>query len=169
MCRQLASLFPQAPQFRGRRVVTFHNQRDFIFVRHHRYIFEERAGRKGGADPGAPVLARLQECGPRFTLKLLSLQKGTFDSKAGEIEWAHKVSTRRRPTRAWHACLLDAAMQGGALRCGAAGRGQWALTRVWCARAGGHGHQPAALLPVNGAQGRGRAAQRLGRLASLRK
>ena len=35
--RLLASLFPQKPDFNGRRVVTFHNQRDFIFVRHHRY------------------------------------------------------------------------------------------------------------------------------------
>lgn len=34
--RMLASLLPQSPEFRGRRVVTFHNQRDFIFVRHHR-------------------------------------------------------------------------------------------------------------------------------------
>ncbi|MCO5610523.1 hypothetical protein L7F22_064762 [Adiantum nelumboides] len=34
--RMLASLFPQQPNFRGRRVVTFHNQRDFIFFRHHR-------------------------------------------------------------------------------------------------------------------------------------
>lgn len=39
--RFLGSLFPHDPQFRGRQVVTFHNQRDFIFVRHHRYIFEE--------------------------------------------------------------------------------------------------------------------------------
>ena len=31
--RLLASLFPQAPQFRGRQVATFHNQRDFIFFR----------------------------------------------------------------------------------------------------------------------------------------
>ena len=38
--RLLASLFPQQPEFRGRRVVTFHNQRDFIFFRHHRYIFQ---------------------------------------------------------------------------------------------------------------------------------
>lgn len=37
--RLLASLFPQNPEFKGRRVVTFHNQRDFIFFRHHRYIF----------------------------------------------------------------------------------------------------------------------------------
>ena len=39
--RLLASLFPQSPEFKGRRVVTFHNQRDFIFFRHHRYIFKE--------------------------------------------------------------------------------------------------------------------------------
>ncbi|KAF2315124.1 hypothetical protein GH714_038199 [Hevea brasiliensis] len=34
--RLIQSLFPQDPNFRGRRVVTFHNQRDFIFFRHHR-------------------------------------------------------------------------------------------------------------------------------------
>lgn len=34
----------------------------------------------------------IQELGPRFTLKLRSLQKGTFDSKFGEYEWVHKVS-----------------------------------------------------------------------------
>ena len=31
--RMLGSLFHQDPQFRGRRAVTFHNQRDFIFFR----------------------------------------------------------------------------------------------------------------------------------------
>jgi rRNA maturation protein Rpf1 len=31
--RMVASLFHQDPQFRGRRAVTFHNQRDFIFFR----------------------------------------------------------------------------------------------------------------------------------------
>lgn len=35
--RLIQSLFPQDPEFKGRRVVTFHNQRDFIFFRHHRY------------------------------------------------------------------------------------------------------------------------------------
>ena len=34
---------------------------------------------------------KLQECGPRFTLKLISLQHGTFDTKGGEYEWVHKV------------------------------------------------------------------------------
>lgn len=33
----IQALFPQDPEFKGRRVVTFHNQRDFIFFRHHRY------------------------------------------------------------------------------------------------------------------------------------
>ncbi|KAJ8305705.1 hypothetical protein KUTeg_016250, partial [Tegillarca granosa] len=32
----------------------------------------------------------LKELGPRFTMKLRSLQKGTFDSKFGEFEWVHK-------------------------------------------------------------------------------
>ena len=38
--RGLASLFNANPEFWGRTVVTFHNQRDFIFFRHHRYIFK---------------------------------------------------------------------------------------------------------------------------------
>lgn len=50
------TLFPQQPEFQGRSVVTFHNQRDFIFVRRHRYIFRDRK-RVG-----------LQEIGPRFTV-----------------------------------------------------------------------------------------------------
>ena len=33
---------------------------------------------------------RVQEIGPRFTLKLQSLQKGTFDRKGGEFEWVLK-------------------------------------------------------------------------------
>lgn len=34
--RMFAALFPQSPEFVGRQVVTFHNQRDFIFFRQHR-------------------------------------------------------------------------------------------------------------------------------------
>ncbi|KAK1326408.1 hypothetical protein QJS10_CPA01g02525 [Acorus calamus] len=107
--RLIQSLFPQAPEFRGRRVVTFHNQRDFIFFRHHRYIFEDKEekvdsknkeakGSKGEKVTQKKVIARLQECGPRFTLKLISLQNGTFDTKGGEYEWVHKpeMDTSRR-------------------------------------------------------------------------
>ncbi|XP_042271931.1 ribosome production factor 1 [Thunnus albacares] len=85
--RLLAALFPQDPQFVGRQVATFHNQRDFIFFRFHRYIFKNE--KKVG----------IQELGPRFTLKLRSLQKGTFDSKFGEYEWVlkrHEMDACRR-------------------------------------------------------------------------
>lgn len=78
VARLLAALFPYDPQFQGRQCITFHNQRDFIFFRHHRYIFKNQ--KKAG----------LQELGPRFTLKLRSLQRGAFDSKFGEYEWIHK-------------------------------------------------------------------------------
>ncbi|KAH6563520.1 hypothetical protein BASA50_009364 [Batrachochytrium salamandrivorans] len=84
--RMFASMFPHVPEFVGRQVATFHNQRDFIFFRRHRYIF--RDGKR----------CDIQELGPRFTLKLMSLQKGTFDSKFGEYEWMHKpeLDTSRR-------------------------------------------------------------------------
>jgi rRNA maturation protein Rpf1 len=109
--RMLASLLPQDPEFRGRRVITMHNQRDFIFFRHHRYVFEQREGARkkehtghlapaiappppgtnrkkqkkskkaaaaqeqgdgfeAGDGENGHVVARLQELGPRFTLKL---------------------------------------------------------------------------------------------------
>ena len=76
----LAALFPKEPQFRGRRLVTFHNQRDFIFLRHHRYLFK---------DSGEKV--SLQEVGPRLTLKLMSLQAGLFDPKFGEYEFKYQA------------------------------------------------------------------------------
>lgn len=74
--RQFAALFPQKPDFQGRRTVTFHNQRDFVFFRHYRYNFKEDGTK-----------CKLQEIGPRFTLKLRYLQNGTFDSKSGEYEY----------------------------------------------------------------------------------
>mmetsp|Transcript_12466 Transcript_12466/g.33345 ORF Transcript_12466/g.33345 Transcript_12466/m.33345 type:complete len:345 (-) Transcript_12466:93-1127(-) len=80
--RMLAVLFKHRPNFKGRRAITFHNQRDFIFFRHHRYIFD------------SAKKARLQEIGPRFTLKLQRLQKGTFDTTAGEFEWMPKKELR---------------------------------------------------------------------------
>ena len=81
MGRFLGSLFPHEPQFEGRQVVTFHNQRDFIFVRHHRYVYREEEDK---------TRARLQELGPRFTLKLRWLQEGVFDTQHGEYEWILK-------------------------------------------------------------------------------
>jgi ribosome production factor 1 len=87
--RMLGSLFPHDPNFIGRQAATFHNQRDFIFFRFHRYVFS--AGRDK---------ARLQELGPRFTLKLQGLQKGTFkDPQKAEHEWTNSTKkdvARRR-------------------------------------------------------------------------
>jgi ribosome production factor 1 len=85
--RLLGSLFHQRPNFRGRRVVTFHNQRDFIFFRHHRYIFDN------------DKTARLQPLAPQFTLRLRGLHSGLLDTKHGEWEWLHKTemdTSRRR-------------------------------------------------------------------------
>lgn len=76
--RMLEVLFPATRDYEGRAVATFHNQRDYIFLRTHRYIFD-----------GLEAV-RIQEMGPRFTLRLLSLQSGTFDSRFGEYEWFRK-------------------------------------------------------------------------------
>ncbi|KAJ9102430.1 hypothetical protein QFC21_002830 [Naganishia friedmannii] len=62
--RLFGSMFPPMPMFRGRQVVTLHNQRDFLFFRRHRYMFV------------SPTKAKLQEIGPKFTLKLRWLRKG---------------------------------------------------------------------------------------------
>ncbi|KAI9584143.1 probable ribosome production factor 1 [Glossina fuscipes] len=88
--RMLGALFHHDPEFKGRRVATFHNQRDYIFFRHHRYEFSKDGKR-----------AKLRELGPRFTLKLRSLQEGTFDSKTGDYVWIitnkrHSMEASRR-------------------------------------------------------------------------
>ena len=74
--RMFAAIFPQRPDLEGRQVVTLHNQRDYIFFRQHRYMFKNDFKK-----------VALCELGPRFTLRLRSLQKGTFDSKYGEFEF----------------------------------------------------------------------------------
>jgi len=89
VARMLASLFHYDPEFEGKRVATLHNQRDYIFFRHHKYHIK------------TTEKVRLHELGPRFTLKLQWLQEGTFDSKYGEYEWMlsdkrHQLETGTR-------------------------------------------------------------------------
>lgn len=99
--RILGSLFPHNAQFQGRQVATFHNQRDFIFVRHHRYVFEE--GEETDKATGKPKMhARLQELGPRFTIKMRWLQEGTFDTHFGDYEWIHKRKEMDTTRRKFH-------------------------------------------------------------------
>ncbi|XP_045111574.1 probable ribosome production factor 1 [Portunus trituberculatus] len=84
VARMLGALFHYDPEFKGRRVCTFHNQRDYIFFRHHRYEFKNTEK------------VKLRELGPRFTLRLQWIQQGAFD---GDYEWAlkrHEMETSRR-------------------------------------------------------------------------
>ena len=101
--RVFTSLFPVRPEFEGRQVVCFHNQRDFIFVRRHRYMFRE--SEKSVADEdGKPmagvegVRAGLQELGPRFTMKLRRVDKGVgWAGSEGEdaVQWAWKAKMEK--------------------------------------------------------------------------
>ena len=99
------SLFPPQPQLTGRQVVTLHNQRDYIFLRRHRYVFrEKRETEKSVVGPDGTVVkgvedlrAGLQELGPRLTLKLRRVDKGIQRASGQEWEWKarmEKVRTR---------------------------------------------------------------------------
>ncbi|KAG4305031.1 hypothetical protein PORY_001706, partial [Pneumocystis oryctolagi] len=87
--RMFRSLFPAQPEFEGRQVVTIHNQRDFIFVRRHRYVFKNE------------VKVGLQELGPRFTLKLRLVQRGIYDRDSGEIVFESKPNEESDRKRFW--------------------------------------------------------------------
>jgi len=97
------SLFPPQPEFRGRQVITLHNQRDYIFVRRHRYIFRhKRETEKSVVGPDGKVVkgvedirAGLQELGPRFTLKLRRIDKGIQRASGQEWEWKARMEKVR--------------------------------------------------------------------------
>lgn len=97
------SMFPRQPEFRGRQVVTLHNQRDYVFFRRHRYVFRDRratekpvgygledGGKDGGngskGDEAIPIKVGLQELGPQFTLKLRRVERGIKEG----VEWEWK-------------------------------------------------------------------------------
>lgn len=89
------TMFPPQPEFQGRQVVTLHNQRDYIFLRRHRYVFrEKRATEKSIVGPDGKevkgvegIRAGLQELGPRFTMKLRRIDKGIQRGSGQEWEW----------------------------------------------------------------------------------
>ncbi|KAL1959020.1 hypothetical protein VTO42DRAFT_3261 [Malbranchea cinnamomea] len=98
------SLFPPQPELQGRQVVTLHNQRDYIFVRRHRYVFrEKRETEKSVVDADGNVMkgvegirAGLQELGPRFTLKLRRIDKGIQRRSGQEWEWKGRMEKDRK-------------------------------------------------------------------------
>ncbi len=97
------SLFPPQPELHGRQVVTLHNQRDYIFVRRHRYVFrDKRETEKSVVGPDGKIVkgveeirAGLQELGPRFTLKLRRIDKGIQRASGQEWEWKAKMDKVR--------------------------------------------------------------------------
>ncbi|KAL1969042.1 hypothetical protein VTN77DRAFT_876 [Rasamsonia byssochlamydoides] len=97
------TLFPPQPDFEGRQVVTLHNQRDYIFVRRHRYVFREKretekpvVGADGKEMKGVEgIKAGLQELGPRFTLKLRRIDKGIQRASGQEWEWKGQLEKTR--------------------------------------------------------------------------
>ena len=84
----LAALFPHQGVPRGRQVVTIRNHRDYIFFRFHRYIF--RQTERGGE---VSLRTRLQELGPRFTLKLVAIDHVPL-SDGKEQWWPVRALTR---------------------------------------------------------------------------
>jgi len=99
------TMFPPQPELAGRQVVTLHNQRDYIFLRRHRYVFREKrpteksvVGTDGKVVKGVEdIRAGLQELGPRFTLKLRRIDRGIQKTSGQEWEWKagmEKVRTR---------------------------------------------------------------------------
>ncbi|KAF2004449.1 Brix-domain-containing protein [Amniculicola lignicola CBS 123094] len=97
------SLFPPQPQLEGRTVITLHNQRDYIFVRRHRYVFREKraseksiVGHDGKVVKGVEdIKAGLQELGPRFTLKLRRVDRGVQWKSGQEWEWKGRMEKQR--------------------------------------------------------------------------
>lgn len=97
------TMFPPQPELQGRQVVTLHNQRDYIFLRRHRYVFrEKRATEKNVIGPDGKevkgvegIRAGLQELGPRFTMKLRRLDKGIQRASGQEWEWKGGMEKQR--------------------------------------------------------------------------
>nr|AAW25591.1 SJCHGC08420 protein [Schistosoma japonicum] len=103
--RILSGLFPNdsrlLPQPHSRTIV-FHNQRDYIFFRHYRYIHRNTISNDDGNENKTKSRNEhiaMNEVGPKFTLKLRSIQLGTFDSQFGNYEWVRKKTEIGRSRR----------------------------------------------------------------------
>ncbi|KAI9841505.1 MAG: hypothetical protein M1837_000666 [Sclerophora amabilis] len=102
------SMFPPQPELLGRQVVTLHNQRDYIFLRRHRYVFRDKrpteksvVGTDGKEVKGVEgIRTGLQELGPRFTLKLRRIDKGIGRAGSdGQVEWEWKGRMEKQRTK----------------------------------------------------------------------
>lgn len=96
-------LFPEQPELEGRQVLTLHNQRDYIFVRRHRYVFRDKretekpiTGNDGKPMKGVEdVKVGMQEIGPRMTLKLRRIDRGVQFKSGQEWQWKGRMEKKR--------------------------------------------------------------------------
>ncbi|KAH7386632.1 anticodon-binding protein [Phaeosphaeria sp. MPI-PUGE-AT-0046c] len=96
-------LFPAQPELEGRQVLTLHNQRDYIFVRRHRYVFRDKretekpiTGSDGKPMKGVEdVKVGMQEIGPRMTLKLRRIDRGVQFKSGQEWQWKGRMEKKR--------------------------------------------------------------------------
>lgn len=82
----LKYLFP-VPKADSQRVMTFSNEEDVIYLRHH--MFEKKGGKE----------VVLHEVGPRFEMQLYQLRLGTLDQVEANNEWVMRPymnSSKRR-------------------------------------------------------------------------
>lgn len=99
----LGRLFPKNPELIGRTVLTLHNQRDYVFVRRHRYMMRDKRAtersvteKDGKAMTGVEdVRVALQEIGPRMTLKLRRVDKGIQRMSGQAFEWKGRMEKKR--------------------------------------------------------------------------
>jgi hypothetical protein len=80
---ELSKLFSRQPQFERRICLTLHNQRDFIFLRRHRYIFQSEEK------------VDIQELGPRVTLKLVMVREGVGKTDNCRFKWTSEMDKIR--------------------------------------------------------------------------
>lgn len=96
-------LFPATPELEGRQVLTLHNQRDYIFLRRHRYVFRDKResekpimGNDGKPLQGVEdVKVGMQEIGPRMTLKLRRIDRGIQFKSGQEWQWKGRMEKKR--------------------------------------------------------------------------
>ncbi|KAF4210957.1 hypothetical protein CNMCM5878_003383 [Aspergillus fumigatiaffinis] len=97
------SMFPPQPDLEGRQVVTIHNQRDYLFLRRHRYVFREKreteksvVGTDGKEIKGVEgIRAGLQELGPAINFKLRRVDRGIQRASGQEWEWKGGMEKQR--------------------------------------------------------------------------
>ncbi|KAF1851166.1 Brix-domain-containing protein [Cucurbitaria berberidis CBS 394.84] len=96
-------LFPATPELEGRQVLTLHNQRDYIFIRRHRYVFRDKRetekpilGTDGKPMKGVEeVKVGMQEIGPRMTLKLRRIDRAIQFKSGQEWQWKGRMEKKR--------------------------------------------------------------------------